>query len=359
MVMPSIPESIEQLSKFEEREDVSTILSEISNLETSTEIDEATSESLRSKLSKILSDDTTESVKKDSLSLADAAYNALLALAELKPINEEDPILLTEIAPGDRVVVSTGHQFDIKSLIKYHDTRDYRGSTLHETSVSKWLINPITNAMFSARDVAHIQSTAATKGILIQNLKTKEDTVPHAVRRDTGHTRGFFTSRRTRRSRRPRQSATRWRKSTYDNDWQLRDSGTEMNRSRDYRNDNPTHIKAIHLYGYTDGTYSIGLEAGHNAGMGWAMPTIEHNTQLIRALQNNSIYSYTDNVDKYPDTDSRFHNYFSIRASADEIRDITDRVLAVVENLEGVNACETIREEILALFTPDEPRLDM
>lgn len=147
----------------------------------------------------------------------------------------------------------------------------------------------------------------------------------------------------------------RWRKSS--DHWQPYDSGSEVNRHRDYRNENPTHIKAISLYGYTDETYSISLTAGHDAGMGWAMPTIEHNQQLIQALQAHGLNADTAHVGRYPNTNSQFSNVFIMRAHANDISQVIDQILATVESLEGENACQTIRDEIVTSFQPQGPQL--
>lgn len=73
-----------------------------------------------------------------------------------------DPATMDEIDENDRVVVSTGHQFDINNLIHFHDARDYKG-TEGETPSSKWLLNPLTGKSFSPRDVTHIRAVAKQK----------------------------------------------------------------------------------------------------------------------------------------------------------------------------------------------------
>jgi len=173
----SYKEAIKQLEKFSEREDISAILKILYELESSSGVEDEIIESLRRQLNAILIDKNSDDVTKGDLSLSDASYNALLALAEFSPINANDPITLDEIDKDNLVVVSTGHQFDIVELIKYHNTRYYRGSSLGESSDSKWLLNPITNAKFSSRDVAHIQSVSEQKGILIQHLKIERQPV--------------------------------------------------------------------------------------------------------------------------------------------------------------------------------------
>ena len=117
--MQSITEAIQQLSKFSERQDVATILNGLHSLEKPSKKDE-TVESLRKSLNIILSDNSNTNVL-----LADAVYNALLALAEFMPINKHDTIDQEEIGADDRIVVSTGQQFNIINLIANHHTRNY------------------------------------------------------------------------------------------------------------------------------------------------------------------------------------------------------------------------------------------
>ena len=108
-----------------------------------------------------------------NVSIMDAAYSALLTIAELCPLNSEDVIALTDtIDPKNLVVVSTGHQFDIKSLINYHNQGSYK-SSLGETEGNKSLVNPITNQLFSKKDADHIIFVARQKGIAILDIRTE------------------------------------------------------------------------------------------------------------------------------------------------------------------------------------------
>jgi TPR repeat protein len=104
----------------------------------------------------------------------DLIYDVLFYLAENWPLNKKDPIFLTKIEEQNRVVLATGHQFDIFTLIKYHHSRYYRGSDLKEQADSKWLINPIINKKIHPRDVRHIQNVAESKGIKIGQLLTAD-----------------------------------------------------------------------------------------------------------------------------------------------------------------------------------------
>lgn len=125
-------------------------------------------EKLRTELINLLSREQNEANNKP---LADAVYNVLLGFAQLSPINSEDYFTLESISPDKIVRVSTGHQFDIVQLIKYHTNREYRGSNLRETPTSKFLLNPAINLPFSQRDTQHILDVAKTKGMEIPHLK--------------------------------------------------------------------------------------------------------------------------------------------------------------------------------------------
>lgn len=97
-------------------------------------------------------------------------HPALLYLAVLCPLNDDDPITREKIELDDRVVVSTGYQFSLTNLIAYHNNRYYRGSALNELDNNKWLLNPITNERFDEIDTLHIKNAAEAKGILITGL---------------------------------------------------------------------------------------------------------------------------------------------------------------------------------------------
>lgn len=99
-------------------------------------------------------------------------FYTLLVLAQLYPINDEDSFTLEAIDPIDRVCVSTGHQFNLSTLIQYHNTRDYRGSLLSELANSKFLLNPITNSPLDLRDVINVLAKFESENaVKIDNLK--------------------------------------------------------------------------------------------------------------------------------------------------------------------------------------------
>jgi len=164
--MPPIISAYRQLEYFKEQGDVSAIWHRLCVLTFSSEADDEDIQILRTSLKAILSKDENEKIKSDDVSLSDAAYNALLALAEYSPINDKDPILQDQIDPDSRVFVSSGYQFDIKKLIEYHQSREFR-AVLRETEDKKWLLNPFTNDKFSLRDAEHILRVAKQKDITI------------------------------------------------------------------------------------------------------------------------------------------------------------------------------------------------
>jgi hypothetical protein len=160
----SLQPVIDKLELFTDVISIPEIISDLNDLEALDVIaDKSVVESLRTRLKELLSVDTTIG----TTSLADTAYDTLLALACLSPLNTEDPITLAEIPPEDVVYASTGHQFSISVLVHYHNMRPYR-EELGETASQKWLFNPLANVTFSARDIEHIEAVATEKGIAIE-----------------------------------------------------------------------------------------------------------------------------------------------------------------------------------------------
>lgn len=99
-------------------------------------------------------------------------YSMMLALTVLKPLNDTDPITMDVISDDTRVVLSSGHQFDITAFVNYHNERDYRGHALGETDKEKWLINPLTNQKLTVDDELQVLRVAAAQNLQIKNLKT-------------------------------------------------------------------------------------------------------------------------------------------------------------------------------------------
>ena len=167
--MPTIAAAVDKLIKFSDQKDIPKIVKDLQNVQALSpdQVSDTVIEDLRKELKGFLSQ---KNIKKDNGSLADAAYDGLLALAEFKPINEEDLITQIQIQKEDKVFVSTGHQFSLINLIHYHNARGPLGITTGETSQSKWLVNPM-NVKFEPMDVAHISAIAKERGITIENLK--------------------------------------------------------------------------------------------------------------------------------------------------------------------------------------------
>jgi hypothetical protein len=136
-------------------------------------------EMLRDQISSWLNFELCNYIIPHDFSLMDTLYDALLWLTKLAPMNNIttdtklciDPITQCEIEEENNVVSSVGHQFDIVSLIGYHNSRDYRGSALQEASDEKYLLNPVSNLPFPLRDVVYIAYEANKKNIEILALK--------------------------------------------------------------------------------------------------------------------------------------------------------------------------------------------
>tara|TARA_R110000868_G_scaffold163565_2_gene395822 strand:+ start:397 stop:1560 length:1164 start_codon:yes stop_codon:yes gene_type:complete len=125
---------------------------------------------LRSKLLIALNNPHNTSEVQYGVYLTDAIYDALLALAELAPLNTEDPVSMQCIPKNKAVFISTGHQFNIDILIDYHNARTSRQELREERDNYKRLLNPLTNAPFSYQDSAHIQNVAKQHRHVIQWL---------------------------------------------------------------------------------------------------------------------------------------------------------------------------------------------
>lgn len=116
-------------------------------------------------------------------------HEVLMMLAELWPLNDRDPASLQKACKwtqAERVVVSTGHQFQLSTLIDYHHARSVRRD--EDLSVrNKCFLNPITNQSLHHLDVQHIQRIASDSGLTIKDLvmyfdpnKLEDETLPSA-----------------------------------------------------------------------------------------------------------------------------------------------------------------------------------
>jgi hypothetical protein len=265
------------------------------------------------------------------------------------PLNEKDdlggnidPIMGDTIDSGNQIVVSTGYMLDINALIHWHNGRDYRGA-LGETDTSKWLMNPMNNSVFSERDIAHIRACCDEKGISIESLKLAGQqpvqAAPIPVPPQQHH--AFFQP--------PQPAQAVWTEHYFGApNFEIYDSGAEVNRLLYFRNAHPHHIQQIEIHGYTDNTFDIIVTAGPGRDQrGFAIPTIEHNAQLIQALNQHGINANLPGIRRFPNTQNIYHNVFHIRGPIDAIRQIVDQVLASVESLEGAGpSFQTARQAI-------------
>lgn len=131
-------------------------------------------EDIRVNLTKLLTNS-------DNSDLKQTIYDFLLVLAESFPINLDDPISSDAINAGDEVFISSGNQFSLSNLVKWHNTRDYRGSSLRERPKEKYLLNPLTNQSFSELDRDHIIKIAKEKQIEIKDLIVNEADRPSNI----------------------------------------------------------------------------------------------------------------------------------------------------------------------------------
>ncbi|HDV5785706.1 TPA: GTPase domain-containing protein [Legionella pneumophila] len=105
---------------------------------------------------------------RQSVPLSSVAYKALLALVELKPVNEVDPSTLEEISNEDKIIVTEGQQFSLTKLIQFHNMRPNRDDEIN----GKFLINTYTNAPFVAVDAALVLEIAKKRKIKITGLNS-------------------------------------------------------------------------------------------------------------------------------------------------------------------------------------------
>lgn len=170
--MKEITQHIETLSAFQGIHEISYVIESLLKLELDMNSDEKEAshkeeiELLRVLLLEILHSDNFVANNK----ISEAVYDTLLTLAQLSPLNTDDLFTYEEITEADRIFISTGHQFSLKTLIEYHNQRDFR-TDLGETLWSKYLLNPYLNLKFDKRDIQQITMLAAIKGIEINNLK--------------------------------------------------------------------------------------------------------------------------------------------------------------------------------------------
>lgn len=106
--------------------------------------------------------------------LGNAILHSLLALAATFPINPTDSISNQAIEENHRVVVSTGYQFDLRTLIDWHNTRELMDGERKDKL--KELRNPITHEVSPDHDFLYIRVVAADRSIMfLQNVESDLD----------------------------------------------------------------------------------------------------------------------------------------------------------------------------------------
>lgn len=181
--LSTIAKSVAQLQRFLRDQNVAEIINKLTFLELPESCTDEIIASLRNDLQRILLNSQNQQIIFGDLSLKDAAYHSLLALAETYPLNDMDPITLGLILPENRVVISSGHQFDINSLIDFHNRRVMRETETFSDygPEGKLLINPLTNSTFSPDDTIHIKKIAGEHNISIRRSGRDEILGPQST----------------------------------------------------------------------------------------------------------------------------------------------------------------------------------
>ncbi len=97
------------------------------------------------------------------MQLVHVANRVLLSLAEKYPFNDSDFLTYDAIADDVQIVVTTGHQFNIYSLLEYNNKRPLRAE--ESPLAIRSLFNPLTNNFFSTHDSFKIIKKAEELGI--------------------------------------------------------------------------------------------------------------------------------------------------------------------------------------------------
>jgi len=162
MPVLTISEAIAQLEKYKDAETdkVDESITQLTALSTLSEIE---INQLTNQLTALIDNESLglKNIIREGISLDQALYNALLALAAAKPFNETDPITQEKIPAENRVVTSERHQFDIVALAEW---RRHRGDQ-----------NPMftDGRSFKPRDIATIQQMTTTKELKSTPAETK------------------------------------------------------------------------------------------------------------------------------------------------------------------------------------------
>lgn len=144
--------------------DILVLLNKIKELPSGIEQETMVQNTLRY-LQRNLDDVSYKSISKNNVFFHDMIWTCLVELADDFPLNQVDPITQEVISPEFKVVSSTGHQFDIRVLIQFHNKRSLRVDI--DKQEKYHLINPITNLSFSERDEKYILDKAKIKGLKV------------------------------------------------------------------------------------------------------------------------------------------------------------------------------------------------
>ena len=160
------------LEKFSADENIKSVITKLDENPTPDKV-RAYADSLRVNLVKISQIPKYMGMKKEGVKLIDIIHNMLIVLATTYPLNSQDPILFGDFSDDAiKVVCSTGHVYDLRTLIDYHQSRHSRYTDLGESEDDKWLLNPATNLPFSEYDVERFLAAAKLSLLSIPNLIT-------------------------------------------------------------------------------------------------------------------------------------------------------------------------------------------
>lgn len=197
--MPTLKKAILDLKPFSKHDGIAEILDYLTPFQKNEHLADAEIEGLRKKLRDILSSeptlnqhpivtsvDTVENhhffrsffnyARNKDITVYDAIYNVLIALAELKPLNDTDPITLDKIKDKNKIFTSTGHQYDINTLIDFHNQRPIgKAEFFAIIKNNKPILNIHTNQPFSLRDIAYIEEFIQTKIKSLGKIKSVEE----------------------------------------------------------------------------------------------------------------------------------------------------------------------------------------
>ena len=111
-----------------------------------------------------------------SIELATASHAALIALAEIKPVNDRDEATLDDIPAERRIVFSTGRQYDVQSLLAFHEQRpgaqlSDQDQLLEELLLGKALRTTSHQGEIHPLDIKHFKKTLRQMNIRLPIFK--------------------------------------------------------------------------------------------------------------------------------------------------------------------------------------------